>query len=377
MAHTLSKEKINGPLLLLGLVGLAVGTYGIFEALVYRTHATNLTSYMPWGLGVALYLLFLGLSAGGLVVSCLIYLFGMKQIDRISGISTYITLLAEVCAGIAIALDLGRWERLYRFALTPSLTSPMFWMFVFFNGVMICYLFKAWAIYRNDAAMSRFWSLVHIPVSFLFYGTNGYFFSILTSHPAWSGPSIVLWFVLAALLSGGALVAALVWLVQREAEATVTLGKTVLLLLVLFGAFEWLYVMVGYRGGQLEVKAALDHMLFGPTGWSFWLVHVVLGTLIPLALLAGKTDNPRMVALAGLLIVAGFLSFRYGLLMAPQSAAMLPGLEQAWQHPRLALTYSPNLGEWLVTLWVCSLGLLGIIVGPKLFPKLFTRPSWC
>lgn len=377
MAVTLTNEKTNTPLLILGCIGLAVGTYGIVEALIERTHATQLSSYMPWGLGVALYLLFLGLSAGGLVVSCLIYLFGMKQIDRISGISTYITLLAEVCAGIAIALDLGRWERLYRFALTPSLTSPMFWMFVFFNGVMICYLFKAWAIYRNDAAMSRFWSLLHIPVSFLFYGTNGYFFSILTSHPAWSGPSIVLWFVLAALLSGGALVAALVWIFQREAEITVTLGKVLLLLLILFAAFEWLYVAVGYRGAQIEIKAALDQMLFGANGWSFWLLHVVLGSLVPLALLVGKPDNPRMVTLASLLVVAGFLSFRYALLMAPQSVPMLPGLDQAWQHPRLALTYSPNLGEWLITLWVFSLGLLGILVGPKLFPKLFTRPGWC
>ena len=76
--------KMSKPLLFLSLIGLAVGTYGIVEALVQRTEATNLTSYMPWGLGVALYLLFLGLSAGGLLASCLIYILKieMGSIDR-------------------------------------------------------------------------------------------------------------------------------------------------------------------------------------------------------------------------------------------------------------------------------------------------------
>ena len=121
----MAKTKRSNPLLVVAGLGLLVGLYGVFEALVYRTEATGLGSYVPWGLGVVLYLLFLGLSAGGLLVNCLVYILGKKELDRVAGVVTYATLVTEVCAGIAIALDLGHWERMYRFISTPSLTSPM------------------------------------------------------------------------------------------------------------------------------------------------------------------------------------------------------------------------------------------------------------
>jgi len=70
----MAKTKGSNPLLVVAGLGLLAGLYGVFEALVYRTEATGLGSYVPWGLGVALYLLFLGLSAGGLLVNCLVYI---------------------------------------------------------------------------------------------------------------------------------------------------------------------------------------------------------------------------------------------------------------------------------------------------------------
>jgi dimethyl sulfoxide reductase membrane subunit len=372
MAHT----KLSKPLLIIAGMGLIAGLYGVGEALLYRTEATGLGSYVPWGLGVALYLLFLGLSAGGLVVSILLYLFGMKELDRVSGLATYATLLAEVCAGIAIALDLGHWERMYRFFLTPSLTSPMFWMLVFFGAVLAVYAIKAVAIACNLQGLACLCSLISIPVSLCFYGTNGYFFSIITSHPAWSGSFTTIWFVLAALVSGGALVTALAWFCQQESEATVALGKAVTLLLACLLIFEWLYVSAGFRGERPEVVMALTTMLAGKSAWSFWLLHVGLGMLLPLILLLLGRKSPAAVAWAGLLIVAGFLAYRYGFVVAPQSVPMLPGLDKAWQDPRLTLSYAPTLGEWLLTLWVFSLGLAGIVLGPRFFPRLFSRPGW-
>lgn len=372
----MANTKLSKPLLVIAVLGLLAGLYGVVEALVYRTEATGLGSYVPWGLGVALYLLFLGLSAGGLVVSILLYLFGMKELDRVSGLATFATLLAEVCAGIAIALDLGHWERMYRFAFTPSFSSPMVWMFVFFNAVMVIYLLKAWAVHTGNKAASKFWSVAHIPVSLLFYGTNGYFFSILISHPAWSGAFTVVWFILAAMLSGTALVMTLAWFCQGEAEVTVILGKTTLLLLVCFLGFEWLYVSTGYRGGRPDVIAAMADMLTGRSSWSVWLFHVGLGLVLPLLMLIWSRNAPATLAWAGLLIVAGFLAYRYAFVVAPQSVPMLPGLDKAWQDPRLTLAYTPTLGEWLLTLWVFSLSLAGFVLGPRLFPRLFARPVW-
>jgi len=372
----MANTKLSKPLLIIAGLGLLAGLYGVFEALVYRTEPTGLGSYVPWGLGVALYLLFLGLSAGGLLVNCLVYILGRKELDRIAGIVTYSTLLTEVCAGIAIALDLGHWERMYRFIVSPSLTSPMFWMLIFFNAVLLVYAIKALAIVTNNQSLARLCSIISIPVSLCFYATNGYFFSIITSHPAWSGAFTTIWFVLAALLSGGGLVTALAWFSQDESEVTLSLGRTVTVLLACFLIFEWLYFSAGYRGGRPDIATALTTMLTGQAAWSFWLLHVGLGLFLPLALLIVGRNSPSVVAWAGLLIVAGFLAYRYAFVVAPQSVPMLPGLDKAWQDPRLTLQYTPTLGEWLLTLWVFSLGLAGVVIGPRLFPRLFARPVW-
>ncbi|MEA4854921.1 MAG: NrfD/PsrC family molybdoenzyme membrane anchor subunit [Solidesulfovibrio sp.] len=372
----MANTKLAKPLLVIAGLGLLAGLYGVFEALVYRTEPTGLGSYVPWGLGVALYLLFLGLSAGGLLVNCLVYILGKKELDRIAGVVTYATLITEVCAGIAIALDLGHWERMYRFFVSPSLTSPMFWMLVFFTAVLVVYAVKALAIIVGSQSLARLCSLVSIPVSLCFYATNGYFFSIITSHPAWSGAFTTIWFVLAALLSGGGLVTALAWFSQDESEVTLSLGRTVTVLLACFLIFEWLYFSAGYRGGRPDIATALTAMLTGRAAWSFWLLHVGLGLFLPLALLIVGRNSPSVVAWAGLLIVAGFLAYRYAFVVAPQSVPMLPGLDKAWQDPRLTLHYTPTLGEWLLTLWVFSLGLAGVVIGPRLFPRLFARPVW-
>jgi molybdopterin-containing oxidoreductase family membrane subunit len=360
--------RFSKPLIILGLAGLAAGFYGLIEALLEGTHATNLGSYTPWGLGVALYLLFLGLSAGGLLISSMIYIFGMKEMARLNALATLAALVCEVCAGIAIALDLGHWERMYRFVISPSLTSPMWWMFLFFNAMALVYTLKAWAIYSGNEALSRVWSLVSIPVSLIFYGINGYFFSVLTSRPVWSGPLTPVWFVVAALLSGGALLAALAWFSQRDGQATLKTGRAVLLLLVIFVLLEGLHVTVGYQGGRTEVVRALDSLLGGPGWWSFWLLHLAVGLVLPLLLLFSCKDSPPAVAWAGVLVVVGFLGFRYAYVVSAQSVPFLPGLDLAWQHARLSLTYCPSLGEWLLCLWVVSLGVLLYALGARYMP---------
>lgn len=355
---------------LVALLGLAVGAVGVVEALLLGTNATGLTSYVPWGLGVAFYLLFLGFSSGGLLLSLLIEVFGYKQFKPLVGVVVWQVLVSEVCAGVAIALDLGRMGRMWRFVFSPSLSSPMFWMFVFFTGVLVVYAVKAYAIMRKDEALERKMTWLSIPVSLLFYGTNGYFFSVLVSHPAWFGGLTPALFVIAALFSNGALMIVLARFYKTEGSLVVELGKVMLLLLVVFWILETLRVTVGLHG-PLEAREALGLMLFGPLSWVYWLGGVVLCGFLPLLILVSGRNNPQSIGLAALSVVLGFLAVRYGFLLPPQGVPMLPGLDQAYIHPRLALTYLPAVGEWLIGVFLVSLGVIGFIIGPKLVPFLF------
>ena len=112
----------------LALLGLLGGAWGIIEALMYGTHATGLGSFVPWGLGVALYLTFLGFSAGGLPLALATTVFGKHEYEELSGLVAWTVVVTELCAGLAIVLDLGHMERMYRFMTAPSFTSPMAWI---------------------------------------------------------------------------------------------------------------------------------------------------------------------------------------------------------------------------------------------------------
>jgi len=368
-------DRINKPLALLAAAGCVAGAWGIVEALIEGTHATGLGSYTPWGLGVVVYLFFLGLSAGGLLLTLLTKVFGRTDLEPLSGLAVWLVIVTEVCAGIAIILDLGHWERSWRFVLSPDLGSPMFWMFLLFTALLLVYLLKARAMQKGDDAGAATMTWLSIPVGILFYGVNGFFFSILASHPVWNSSLVPVLFVVAALLSGGALLTFLAAVFGYGEAQVKALGRVVLLLLVIFAAIEWLHIAVGYMGGRPDVIRALDAMLGGKGLWAFWVVHTALGLALPLWLLARRDASVGGTAFACLLLALCFIGMRWGFVVSAQTVPALEGLPQAFQSARLTLDYCPSLGEWLVTLFVASLGLLGFVLGPRLAPGLFKEES--
>jgi len=55
----------------------------------------------------------------------------------------------------------------------------------------------------------------------------------------------------------------------------------------------------------------------------------------------------------------------------------LQGLESAFVNKRLQTHYIPNLNEWLVSLWVVSLGLLTFLLGTRWLPVVTAnRGGW-
>ncbi|MEW6263321.1 MAG: NrfD/PsrC family molybdoenzyme membrane anchor subunit [Thermodesulfobacteriota bacterium] len=365
------KDKVVKGLLALSILGMLVGAWGIIEALGYGLNATALGSYTPWGLGVILYLYFLGLSAGGFMVTIIVYIFGKKQYDVLSPLAAWLVIVTEVCAIIPINLDLGHWERTYLFILSPNFLSPMMWMFVFFAALFLVYLLKAWYYYKKDEAKIRVLSIISLPVGLFFYGINGYLFAILTGYTIWNSPLTPVMFIVAALLSGGALMTFLTWIFYHERELVYGLGRSVFILLLTFVGLEALNILLGYRGHREEAAAALNHMLFGSNWGVFWFLHLLVGTLIPIFLLAKYGRNHQVTAWSCLIIALAFMTVRIDFVLPAQYVGMLKGLDKAFIHERLRLSYHPNLGEWLVGVFITSLGLFSFLVGPKVAPSLF------
>jgi Ni/Fe-hydrogenase subunit HybB-like protein len=395
-------EKKFKTLMTLGVIGLILGFWGMGSRLIFGHASVNYGSYVPWGLWVVFYLFFVGLTAGAFLITIMTYMFRVKRLKPVGRLSAFTVLVALVCELIFISLDLGHMGRLYRFLITPSFTSLMTWFVIFTILMLIIYLlesffliredlirlsqaekFKTNKIYRllalgktdyteanraRDKARVRRLSIISLPVGLLFYGTNGAFFAILQNRPIWNSAMTPLLFIAAALLSGGALITALIFVFHEDEDLVKPLGQVILYLLAIFIFLEVLQFFVGYQSKITGIVTSLNIIAFGRYWWTFWIIHLFFGTLIPLILLIKYPNTPRAVAWACFLIVVTFVTVRFNFLIPDLAIYKLDGLEYSFFHQRLRTNYIPSLMEWLVSLWVVSFGLIAFLAGSRWLP---------
>ena len=118
-------------------IAVILGSWAFWQRIDLGLAATDLTSQMPWGAWIALYIFFVGLSAGAFLLSSLVYVFGMQQFERIGRMAL---LSAIVCMGVALAFvgsDLGRLDRAHTAVNHFSWTSPLSWEVRFYTMYIV------------------------------------------------------------------------------------------------------------------------------------------------------------------------------------------------------------------------------------------------
>lgn len=397
------QSKYFNILAVVAVAGLFVGGFGMADRIMYGHLHAGYGSYVPWGLWVVFYLFFVGLTAGAFLITIMTYVFGVTRLKSVGTLSAFTVLVALMCELIFVSLDLGHFGRIYQFLTRPNFSSLMTWFVIFTNLMLILYLLECYYLIReklvrwsaenrsgtvfyrilslgktdytaadrkNDDRIVRFLSIVSLPTGLLFYGTNGAFFAILQNRPIWNSAMTPLLFILAALLSGGALITFLIAVFHSDDEITRILGHAVFFILVVFLLLEFIQFFVGYKTGMTSIMTSLDMIVTGPYAWTFWLAHLLVGSLIPLILFTTGSNNPKAIAGACLLIVVTFVSVRFNFLIPDLAVYKLEGLEQTFFHPRLRTHYTPTANEWLVSVWIISLGVLVFISGIRWLPIL-------
>lgn len=396
-------EKSFKILTVIGCIGLIVGMIGVADRFMNGHLHAGYGSYVPWGLWVVFYLFFVGLTAGAFLITIMTYVLGIKKLQSVGPLSAFTVLVALTCELIIISLDLGHISRIYLFIITPNFGSLMTWFAIFTIIMLIIYLlecfflmreklvqwsqedrkgkgiYHALALFKNsytpedrerDKRIVRILSIISLPAGLLFYGTNGALFAIMQNRPIWNSAMTPLLFILAALLSGGALITFLISVFQHDDEIVKILGKTVFFILALFVLMEIIQFFVGYQTGKTDIVASLNLIVAGPHKWTFWIAHLLIGSLVPIILFAAAPDNTKAITWACFLIVVTFVSVRFNFVIPDLSVYKLEGLENTFFHPRLRTTYNPTLNEWLVSIWIISFGVLAFIFGTRWLPIL-------
>lgn len=347
------------PLVLLTGVGLlALGV-----RLTTGLKVTALTTYASWGLWVAFYIYFIGLSAGSFLLSTLVYVFGMKHLER-TGRLALLSALLSLGAGLAfVSIDLGHPERFWRTLVQPNFRSVLAWE-VFFYGLYAAIILAELVLIAGPVSpRKRAWmkglGILGLPVAIAVHGGTGSIFAVSVGKPYWNSALVPVLFIVSALASGAALLTFLWALLGPADEEKPGIVRSLAQLMLLFLVIDALLVasefLVGlYSGVPDEVDAFLSMTARYP--FVLWGGQIGLGLVVPILifLVPATRRSTTWLGLGGLSAVLGVLAVRLNLVMPAYVVPQLDGLGRAYQDARLQYAYTPNLLEWLVAIGVVA-----------------------
>jgi protein NrfD len=383
-----SRSRVRYVLFAGWLVIAVLGAIGIGERVLLGDRLGYYGSYIPWGLWVAAYIFFIGLSAGAFLLSSLVYVFGIRQFEQIGPLALFTAAVTLAMALLSILFDLGHMERFWEVFVRPQFHSMMAWMVWLYTSYFLLLLGELFFALRRrvvrlgshqvqaDDRRLRILGTIGVPLAIAFHGGVGALFGTVVAREYWNTAIFPIIFLSGALLSGSALLTAIVvflWPRRDEAWRALVgiLARIVvaLMLLELVLEFAEFTIPAWYQVGP--EAGTITYVLFGPFWYVFWVVYGFFGVVLPLLLLTRRGPIARGVGAA--LVAVTFFAVRLNLVIPGLIAPELRGLERAYFDPvqnRLSYTYLPSAFEWQVTLGVVALGVALFYLGYRFLPLL-------
>jgi molybdopterin-containing oxidoreductase family membrane subunit len=373
----------------LWLLAAIIGGVGLYQRLVHGDRAADFSSYVPWGLWVAAYVYFSGLSAGTFLIAAASSVFRVRALEPVYRLSLLIAGITLVMGLLMIGFDLGHLERAFLVFVRPQFHSMMTWM-VWLYAAYLVLLFamlrlsmkKDLTASTGDQAQLRALGIIGIPLVIGFSGGVGALFSTVAAREYWHSSLFPIFFLVGALTSGTAIVTAIVWLLWPSRDDAwkdlmTLLGRIVLSLVIIEFVLEWAEFSIPswYQIGS--TYELIRYVLFGPYWYVFWLIHLLLGVIVPVLLLAGGR-SPQTIGMAAALVATTFFAVRLNLVIPGLITPELGGLELAYRDPignKLSFAYMPSWFEWQLLIGVVALGVVLWFVGTRMFPLVFPRSS--
>ncbi len=368
----------------LTVVGIALWAVQLSGGMA-QTAMRNLDS---WGLYITCFMFFVGLSAGGLIISSVPKALGIKGFGGISKVAIWTSVCCTVLAIGFVVVDLGQPARLWELFAYSNLGSPLMWDIIVLAIYLMLSVVYLWAYLRHEAgrvsaAALRVVSVIALVCAVMVHSVTAWIFSLQQAHEMWHTALMAPWFVSSALVCGTALV--LVVCIALRKSGYLSLGQdSIVRMAKLLGAFVVvdLYffgcdlLTAGFPGGSgAEVVGMLAS---GPLAPFFWTEVAGCALAAVVCFVPRLRTNPLLVV-ASLLAIVGIFCKRVQLLVG---GFQLPNVEMPgavtqytvtnWQAGMAGayqgMVYWPAPIEWGVTLGVVGLGVLLLCAGLKYLP---------
>ena len=367
----------TGALGLLSLIGFGALGYQLINGLGV-TAMNNATS---WGLYITMFMFFVGLSAGGLIVSSSATVFNIPAFKVVAKPATILSTVCIIVAGIFIMVDIGSPFRVLNLILHSQFKSPLMWdvcVITLYLCINVAYLYLMTRKEPSKKALSVM-SRIALPVAILVHSVTAWIFGLQIAREGWHSALMAPLFVASALDSGLALlIIVLVLLIKFkvftvEKKLITTLAGLLVTCVAVDAYFVFSEILTMFYPQEESVMLVLNEMLKGSMAPFFW-GEVILGFLIPLAILLFKKNREKtsLVIFSSVLIVIGVFFKRVWLLFTSfihPHVEGAPGITLGSYTPSespnvfpsfwtLHGQYVPTLVELMVVVGMISFGVL-------------------
>ena len=368
----------------LTVVGIALWGVQLTGGMV-QTGMRNLDS---WGLYITMFMFFVGLSAGGLIISSVPKAFGIQGFGGISKVAVYSSIACTVAAIGFVVVDLGQPLRVWELFAYSNLGSPLMWDIIVLATYLILSCVYLWAQVAADRGRVshtalRVISVVALVCAVLVHSVTAWIFGLQQGREMWHTALLAPWFVSSALVCGTGLVTIVVLALRKAGYLDVD-SAHVTKLAKLLGAF--VCVDLYFFGCDLLTEAfpaagglaVVDMLVSGPLAPFFW-AEIIGCVVCAVVCFTPSLRRPGLLVAASALAILAIFCKRVQLLVCgfqiasldyagPLTPMTVTGWESGMAGAYSGMVYWPTMIEWGVTIGVIALGALILLAGLRYLP---------
>jgi Ni/Fe-hydrogenase subunit HybB-like protein len=320
---------------------------------------------LQWSILIVLYPFITGLVAGAFILASLERVFNVQAVKPTYRLALLTALSFMLVAPLPLQLHLGHPERSYEMLMTPHTTSAMaMFGYVYLWYLMVVLVVEIWLDYRKDLVLAwrkstgvkrffyglltlgsnnisplalkiddqvgRIVTIIGIPSAFLLHGYVGFIFGSVKANPWWSTPMMPIVFLFSAIVSGIAAVLVLYIVITAwrrvpiEMPCVDTIGRYLFYAFLIDFSLEMIDLIHRIYEAD-ESFRSLDFMVHTRLFISQIVLQIVVGTLVPIAILAvvqvaRLSARTRVWAYlgSGVLTLIGIFAMRWNVVIGGQ-----------------------------------------------------------
>src|SRR3954469_6728162 len=320
---------------------------------------------LQWSVLIVLYPYITGLVAGAFILASLERVFNVEAVRPTYRLALLTALAFLLVAPLPLQLHLGHPERSFEMYLTPHTSSAMaMFGFVYLWYLTVVLLLEIWLEWRADIVrlsqtttglqrlLYRMLTLgstnispaarrvddkvgytvtvIGIPSAFLLHGYVGFIFGSIKANPWWSTPLMPIVFLFSAMVSGIAAVMVLYAVCMKVRKTPIdmrcidTIARYLFYTFIIDFTLEMLDLI--HRTYESDESfRSLNFMVHTRLWWSQIVLQIILGTLVPMLLLAATqlfrlaaATRRAMYLTSGCLILVGIFAMRWNVVIGGQ-----------------------------------------------------------